>query len=78
MGLISFALVNNDSDEAIKVSTHLLDIFVYIRNTINNPVNWSVEELDGDDIIDTCSAYYLIVNYTQDNLPKSILDIPNH
>lgn len=75
--IVSFTLTHKNSDEPTKVSTSLLEIFKFIRNTINEPRDWTVAECEGENEIDFCSAFYMIENYTEQTLPKTILSIPH-
>lgn len=72
-----FKLVSNKSGIAVKEFTTLLDAFNHIRNTINEPRDWSVEEksLDDGKFICGISAFYLIENFKDGvGLPESIQD----
>lgn len=77
MGIITFKLIHTQSEEGIKSSPILQEIWWYIKTTINEPRNYYVDQVCGDDDIEACiSAFYLIENYkTASSLPTLLTDM---
>ena len=75
MAKVTFDLIHNDNAEIVKSFTTLKDCVNHIRLTINDARNYSVDELEDSEMVDTCSAYYLLENYKDLNkLPLSLRD----
>lgn len=77
MSLITFKLIHSESEEEIKSSHILQEIWWYIKTTINLPHNYYVEQVCGDYDIEACiNALFLIENYkTASSLPTLLTDI---
>lgn len=63
MAKVTFELVNNRTCDVVMGFTSLPSCIDYIRKFINEPRSYGVDELENGDMIDTCSAFYLIENY---------------
>lgn len=71
-----FKLVCKESNYTIKESGSLKSLFEHIQFYIDKPENYLVEENEGGDVVDTCSAKFLIENFKNpEDVPLSILDI---
>jgi len=77
MGLVTFTLThkNDFSGTPVKSSNKLLDIYNHIRTEVNDSRNWTVNEIEDNEEVDFCSDFYMLENFTQDTLPKTISDI---
>ena len=68
-----FFLADNKCYHTVFSSETMLDMWKYIRNTINEPRNYNVEEIVNDSFIDSIGAYYLIENYkTEESVPETL------
>lgn len=75
MAKVTFDLVNNDNAEVLKTFSTLKDCVNHIRLTINDARKYGVDELENGEIVDTCSAYYLLERYKDLNkTPSSLSD----
>lgn len=76
---VSFKLISHDGYQMTEASNSLLDIWKTIKNTINEPRNYFVEQINGKgDVEDSISAFYLIENFKDEKtLPKLITEIVN-
>ncbi len=77
MGKVQFKLMSNNGYQMADISDSLVDIWKYIRKTINEPRLYFVEQLDDKgNFVDSVSAFYLIENFKdEDTLPLLISDI---
>lgn len=75
MAKVSFNLTSIKSGEVVKPFDTLKDCVNYIRLSINDARNYGVDELENDEIVDTCSAYYLLENFKDlSKLPQTLSD----
>ena len=75
MAKITFDLIHNDNAEVVKSFLTLKDCINYISLTINDARKYGVDELEDGEMVDTCSAYYLLEKYKDLNkLPLSLRD----
>lgn len=79
MAISKFKLVCKESNYPIKESGSLKSIFEHIQFYIDKPENYLVEENEGDEVVDTCSAKFLIECFQSfknpEDVPVSILDL---
>ena len=77
MAQVSFRLLHKDNDTHVEFESGLLElVWSYIRLKINLPCNWLVEECEDGEMVQVCSAEYLVSNYKRaEDLPKTISDI---
>lgn len=76
MAKITFNLVHNDEPKPVLESNTLVSIWWYIRNYLNDPDAWFVNQLEDGEEVDICNATYLIENYKMESeLPLLISDI---
>lgn len=73
---ITFKLFH-DSDQLnpIHITGSLPEMIVYVRNTINIPENWYIEEYHNAEAKHMCSAKYLVENYAYKPIPLTLKDI---
>lgn len=75
MAKITFNLIHNDNAEVVKSFRTLKDCVNHIRLKINDARKYGIDELENGEMVDTCSAYYLLENYKDLNkLPLSLCD----
>ena len=75
MPIVSFHLVSNTDLLVVKSFSSLVDCVKYIRLNINDARSYFVDQIDDGEIVDTCSAYYLLENYKDLNkLPELLKD----
>lgn len=75
MSMVKFNLIVTDTEELVKDFSNLKSCVRYIKMVINNPSTYSVDEVIDNDILDSCSALYLVENYKDlDKLPKTLFD----
>lgn len=73
---VTFDLVDNRSSITVKSFSTLYDCVKHVRMSINEPRNYSIEEMEDGDMVETCSAYYLLENYKDlEKLPVTLFDI---
>lgn len=76
MAKVTFDLINNNIlDDIVKSFDTLRDCVAYIRLHIDNARNFTVDELEDSEIVNSISVYYLLEKYKNlDDLPLSTFD----
>ena len=47
----------------------------YFSTRLETPQNFSIMEYRDNTPIEICSAYYLVIRYNPDNLPKTLINL---
>lgn len=75
MPILTFKLVDK-KENIIKESHSLKNIWWYIKENINQPKNYFVEEVENGDSSMMVGAYYLTQNFkSEKSLPLTLTDI---
>ena len=60
MAKVTFHLLHKESDVSVKDSPILKDIVDHVRNHINVPQHWYIEEREDNECVNFCNADYFI------------------
>lgn len=76
MAIINFKLIHSESGIEEYSFSNLRECVKFIKNFINNPKNYEVQEFEYFDMVEICNAMYLIETFKDlDTLPLSLQDI---
>lgn len=72
---VTFDLVHNDDCIVVKTTNTLKEIVDYVRKNINDARKYGVDEMEDGELVETCSAFYLLETYKDlEKLPLSLHD----
>lgn len=75
MAKVTFNLTHNNNDEDVKSFTTLKSCVEYIFLTDKDWVNYTIDELENGEVVDSCSpCYFLETCKNLNNLPSSLHD----
>ena len=76
--ILTFKLINSTT-AAVEFKSNKLKEAYKFGCTIKDASLYHIEECEGEnEIVDICDLEYLLKNYTLENLPVCISDIPNY
>lgn len=79
MAQITHRLVHKDDIDKrypLYENISLEKAFQVIKTEINVPQHWTVEQIEDNEVTDSCNAGYLMNNYSKETLPDTVDCIP--